>query len=294
VAIEGREEPILENETATLPVFNAFTKDVRFIDVFRTGKAAADWTAKASQNWIKLSQTAGDLSEDSRIQVSIDWRKAPKGNDVKGEIEITGAGEAQKINLSIFNPESPKNLKNFVESNSVISIEAAHFTNKIEKSSVSWQIIQGLGRTGDSVAIFPTTAKSVEAENIRQNSPSLEYEFYAFDSGEFEANCFLIPTQPLQNRKGLRYAVGIDNEPPRVVTVGANAEVFSPQWSRNVLNATTVGTSKINVSAGAHVLKIYMVDAGVVLEKIVLNGGGMKNSYLAPPETKVKENEATD
>lgn len=52
-------------------------------------------------------------------------------------------------------------------------------------------------------------------------------------------------------------------------------------------SATTVGINKINISTGAHVLKIYAVDAGVVLDKIVINTSGMRLSYFAPPETKV-------
>ena len=38
---------------------------------------------------------------------------------------------------------------------------------------------------------------------------------------------------------------------------------------------------------GAHNLKIYMVDAGVVLDKIVIDTGGLKPSYLGPPETRI-------
>jgi hypothetical protein len=35
------------------------------------------------------------------------------------------------------------------------------------------------------------------------------------------------------------------------------------------------------------VLKIYMVDAGVVLDKIVMDGGGARPSYFGPKETAV-------
>ena len=66
------------------------------------------------------------------------------------------------------------------------------------------------------------------------------------------------------------------------------AEVSSQEWSRNVLNATTTGVTTHDIGAhGAHVLKIYMVDPGVVLDKIVIDTGGARPSYLGPPETKV-------
>ena len=57
---------------------------------------------------------------------------------------------------------------------------------------------------------------------------------------------------------------------------------------RHVLNATTTGTSTHQVTRiGSHVLRIYMIDAGVVLDKIVIDAGGIRPSYLGPPETKI-------
>jgi hypothetical protein len=92
----------------------------------------------------------------------------------------------------------------------------------------------------------------------------------------------------LQIGRGLRYAVGLDDEPPQVVAVGAGVEVSSKPWSLNVLNATITGSTTHEVTtAGPHILKIYMVDAGVVLDKIVMDAGGVRPSYLGPQETAV-------
>jgi hypothetical protein len=56
-----------------------------------------------------------------------------------------------------------------------------------------------------------------------------------------------------------------------------------------VLNASTTGVSVHEIAAaGVHTLKIYMVDAGVVLDKIVIDTGGLKPSYLGPPETQLR------
>jgi hypothetical protein len=287
VAIEGRVELVKPNEQdAALPVLDVFTRETRFVDIFNTGRSPARWTAKASHPWIKLSRIGGDLKDDMRLNVSIDWVRAPQGESISGAIEIEGAGASRTVKVPIFNPTKPRpqELKGFVESHGVVSIEAEHFTGKIDRSGSSWQVIPGLGRTGDSVTVFPTTMTSFNPVS----ASVLEYEFYAFTTGKVNAVVNIVPTHPILSGRGLRYAIGFDDQPPQVVTVGAALQIPSRPWSLNVINSSTVGASTHEIkTAGRHVLKIYAVDPGVVLDKIVLDLGGLRPSYLGPVETRV-------
>lgn len=46
--------------------------------------------------------------------------------------------------------------------------------------------------------------------------------------------------------------------------------------------------SKLKIdSDGNHKLKIWMIDPGVAIDKIMNDNGGMKESYLGPSETGV-------
>jgi hypothetical protein len=151
-----------------------------------------------------------------------------------------------------------------------------------------WDVIPWLGRTGDAIGVWPSNAASIRVEDIA-NGPTLNYDVYLFTTGKLNVICNLVPTFPITTGQGLRYAVAFDNQPPQIVTVGADLQTPSRQWSLNVLNASTVGISSHELStAGAHTLKIYMVDAGVVLDKIMIDAGGLKPSYLGPPETRVR------
>jgi glycosyl hydrolase family 115 (putative glucuronidase)/glycosyl hydrolase family 115 len=288
VAIEGRVAPVRPDERgARLPVLSVFTRDARFIDVFNTGRRPASWSAKVSHPWIKLSKSNGDLTEDARINISIDWLRAPKGENGSGTIEIQGAGSTCTITVPIFNPGQPRPevLKGFIESNGVVSIEAEHFTHKIDRPGSSWQIVPGLGRTGDSIAIFPTTAATLDPAS----APVVEYEVYLFTPGTVKTLAYLVPTHPIASGHGLRYAIGFDAEPPQLVDVDADLQIPSRAWSLNVLNSSTTGTSTHEIkTAGQHVLRIYAIDPGVVLDKIVLDLGGLKPSYLGPGETVVR------
>jgi hypothetical protein len=172
----------------------------------------------------------------------------------------------------------------FVEKGGVVSIEAEHYTGRVDRGETGWKVIPGLGRGGDSVAVFPTTAASIEPGKLATDAPRLDFQINFSTTGELMARLDLLPTQPIRPGTGLRLAVALDDQVPQILTTGA--EVGSPAWAQNVLNEVVSASVRLRVpTAGAHVLRVFMVDAGVVLEKIVIDCGGLNPSYLGPPET---------
>ena len=78
--------------------------------------------------------------------------------------------------------------------------------------------------------------------------------------------------------------MALDDQAPQVLTTGV--EVGSPAWAQSVLNEVVSASGRLHVpTAGPHMLRVFMIDAGVVLDKIVIDCGGLRPSYLGPPET---------
>jgi hypothetical protein len=179
--------------------------------------------------------------------------------------------------------KTPKTKRGFVETDGVVSMEAENFTHRVDRPGFGWEVIEGLGKTGDSVSVFPPRAQTFT--DFTHSAPRLEYQFEILNEGAFEAVFFLVPTQPLIAGNGLRFAVSIDGEKPQMIEVDRETEVGSPQWARHVLNQTTAGRTRFSLKKGAHVLKIFAVETGVVLDKIVFSRGALSPSYFAPPET---------
>ena len=131
------------------------------------------------------------------------------------------------------------------------------------------------------MAVFPDTAASVLPP---QESPCLEYRMYLFDSGMAKVVAVIAPTLDFVPGRGLRYAISFDHQPPQVIDVLAENSLRA--WETAVKDSARESESDHQVSdAGYHTLKFCKVDPGVVLQKLVVNMGGARPSYLGPPES---------
>jgi len=131
------------------------------------------------------------------------------------------------------------------------------------------------------MTVFPVTAHSVTPP---RDSPRLEYKLYLFDPRTIEVEAILAPTLNFVPGRGLRYAISFDDEAPQVIDALAQNTV--KDWETSVKDSVrNVKSTRSLSGTGYHILKFWMVDPGVVLQKLVVNLGGVKPSYLGPPES---------
>lgn len=169
----------------------------------------------------------------------------------------------------------------FKEKDGYVSIEASHFAKAVGNNVVRWKAIPDIGRTGDGVTSFPVT-KSILA--VQKNSPHLEYDFTSKNKGDVKIQAYFSPTLDFHNKGGLLCAISIDNGEPQIINLHENWN--NKAWGKAVADNIIVKSVKANLSvAGKHTLKYWMLDGGVVLQKLVIDLGGLKESYLGPEET---------
>jgi hypothetical protein len=96
---------------------------------------------------------------------------------------------------------------------------------------------------------------------------------------------YLSPTLNFSGSKdGLRYAVSFDDQPPTVINV--QADTTTRAWEKLVADNIALSPSAHTLArSGEHVLKFWLVDPGVVLQKIVIETRDLAPSYLGPPES---------
>ena len=166
-----------------------------------------------------------------------------------------------------------------------VSIEASHFTKTINTNSITWKVLPDHGRTGDAITTFPVTAPS---QNLSAMSPHLQYEFYSYSKDSLKLRLFFSPTLNFHaSENGLQFAVSIDDEKPQIISLNRedNTGIWNQWVANNIIMKTTSHYLPTN---GKHTIKYWMIDNGIVLQKIVADFGGVKQSYLGPPETKIK------
>ncbi len=160
-----------------------------------------------------------------------------------------------------------------------VVLEASRPTSDVARGGASWLPIAGLGHRGDAMAVFPTTTPGVELADLRTKAPSLEYDFSLKAEGPVEVLAECLPTFAVEPKRGLRYAVALDDEPPQIVDLATKE--YGPGWSDRVLRAQATGRSKHTLTAkGRHVLHVWMVDPGVVFDRFVVGKPGVSPTSI--------------
>jgi hypothetical protein len=284
VAVEGSElawpgpasEPML-------PDFDAINQQRFYVDIFNRGKSPFAFTANTTAPWIIVSDTHGNIDQEKRVWVSVDWRNVPQGT-TSGLLKVAStSGQSIEIKVSADKPTFIReaNGSGFVEGNGYVSMEAVHYSNSVAGSTAQWEPVDDLGRTLSAMTLFPVTAESVQPG---PDSPRLEYKMFLFHAGLATVHAIVDPTLNFVPGRGLRYAIAFDDESPQIVDVlaGDNKE----KWETSVKDSVRVGKSTHTIAdPGYHTLKIWMVDPALVLQKLVVDLGGVKPSYLGPPES---------
>ena len=174
----------------------------------------------------------------------------------------------------------------FVERDGVVSILAGHFAGQQDLASgAGWRSIAGLGRGGTAVTVLPSTA-----EIAANSAPRLSYRFHVSTSdAQATVRVRLVPTHPIVSGKGLRLALAFDDGAPLPLAVTSGFDPKSEAWKQRVLSNATEATLKLPapLTPGWHTLHLVAVDAGVVVDKIVLDLGGLRPSYDGPAETRL-------
>lgn len=278
VSLSGTKEHFPVQKGLSFPTLTPFTTVENYLEIFNRGGGKLQYEISSKDPWIKFSQQKGETSDQDRIYISVDWDAVPSDRN-SSAFTVRSGRETANIDVPLNKIQLPEDFNGFVESQGYVSIEAANFTGKQEIMPFRWISVTDLGRTGSAVTTTPGVGSDGDMNNY------LEYEVYIENPGQVTLHTYLSPTLNYLNLpEGIRLAVSIGDESPQVISMHKGST--DRDWNRWVANNINMLTSEHQVNkAGQHTIRIWYIDPGIVLQKLVLDTGGLKESYLGPPES---------
>ncbi|QFQ99777.1 glycosyl hydrolase [Streptomyces phaeolivaceus] len=278
---------------AVLPVFSPYqTRPQQYVEIFNRGRTPFSYRIESSAPWLVVERSRGRVEEQVRVGVRVDWGRVPAGR-ASGSLTVTGAGASVTVKAVAEKPSArvARGLRGFVEAGGYVAIDAEHYTRAVGSPDgrVRWRRIERIGRTGAGVTPWPVTAARRTPGGA---GPRLEYEVGVVSAvDEVTVWAYLSPRNPALATGGLRYAVSFGDGEPRVVDIhaatGADDGLMNKQWARNTSDNVNVTATRHAVAGpGVHRLTFWMVDPTVVLQRLVIDMGGLTPTYLGPLESR--------
>ncbi len=260
-----------------------------------TYKIAVEQPETGLPAWLKISfpegetgsALEGDCRELSVVTLSCDEACLPgetetvrlliQGDDTTVAVEVAGRRQSMEgISRGTY-----------LERQGMIVMDAAGYIQKHDTVKGAYQPIEGYGKYGRGVKVFPSTAAFTQEEE----RPSLTWQFQISETGEYQVDLLVAPTNSVVSRQGMY--VLVDNgcgEKHKVEITAPDfraGESSDPRWAQGVLNQIRVCGIRLPFEAGQQQLTVEALEAGVVLEQIRIYKPQTqaRQSYLGPRES---------
>ncbi|OXY98852.1 glycosyl hydrolase [Streptomyces diastatochromogenes] len=269
---------------ASLAEFSPYqTRPQQYVEIFNRGRTPFEYRVECSVPWLLVDRPRGRVEQQVRLEVRVDWSRAPAGRS-EGALTVSGAGTSVRVGCTAVNPPR-RGLRGFVEAGGYVAVDAEHYDRAVGE----WRRLDGIGRTGAGMTPWPVTGPRRTPGG--SSAPRLEYEVSLLSepAGEVTVWAYVSPRNPALPTGGLRYAVSFDDAAPRSVdiTAGADDGLMNMTWARNTSDNVNATATKHSVTKiGVHRLKFWMVDPTVVLQRLVIDTGGLPALYLGPLESR--------
>ncbi|KAH0425954.1 immunoglobulin I-set domain-containing protein [Colletotrichum camelliae] len=244
----------------------------RWIDVFCRANGTFEWRIEANVSWVGVDKDEGTLEapggmDEARVNIEVDWSSAPKGRS-------TAAFTVHRK-----------------DTEDVITI---NFRSSILQIPRRTWLDAGLSLA----ASYPSKQRiTPPSKRITGSPPKLRYDFFTFaEYQDVKVRMYLGGSRNHDMTRPLRYAFAVDDREAVIVQpvgdaglgedpVGWADSVITGGW--NVTTSVTGGSLK----AGRHELGVWLLEPGAVIQKVVVDLGGVRANGLGPPESLILQDD---
>ncbi|KAK2675019.1 hypothetical protein RAB80_010003 [Fusarium oxysporum f. sp. vasinfectum] len=223
--------------------------------------------------------------DDARVDISVDWGQVPDDFNEEVLIDVQSQeGDFEQVHLPINGRRVPNSFKGFVEQDGFVSIPATDCP--IE---TPYLVLPDAGRLeSGSLTLAPGTDSD-------DSVPYVHYPFYLFtETSNATLVLYFGTTLDLSSEDILTYDIRINEEqsqsyplqkrtPESEKNAADKGWASADGWFFAASDNVWVREHEFNLGAGAHTLHVRLGHANMLLEKIVVDCGGVAKSYLGPP-----------
>lgn len=169
-------------------------------------------------------------------------------------------------------------------------IDLANYKVNKVKGKNKARIINGLGYDWQVLQLGDAAVSDYESsvnKMLRVN-----YDLGKVDADSVEITVYTLPSFPIYKGKGTRLGMSVDDGD---MQIGENmAKEYSEEWKDQVLRNSAINTCKLPVdkSKATHTLTLSCLDPGVMVQRIVVDWGGLKKTYVGPEDPSFRTRDA--
>lgn len=266
----------------TLGAMTPYGPSSRWFEVYTRGSMSLSWECSCALEWVELSKNVVLGPDDRRVKVTIDWSKVPSGFSEEILIDVRSKGgnygpygdDFEQVHLPVINRAVKGPFSGHVETDGYVSVPASR-----ADSLEGYRSLPYLGR-------LDTGAVSIEPGITEP--PFLVFPVYTFEDAtqahiELQFNMTL-DIDPLDT---MSYELQLDDGEVKVTRLVAEPDWqgdLPPGWYHAVQDCVWSRRHDVgHVKPGRHEIRLRFRHSNVLLERVILDLGGVKPSYLGPP-----------
>lgn len=186
--------------------------------------------------------------------------------------------EKPKVTYTEGKGESPVDLSaHEVHLEGCYLVDLSQISRKVENNGHKFTLIDGMGYDWKVIQLGQPTDDVADAGNM--NGDRIEYTLPKIDKDSVSVILYTVPFFPLYAGRSTSIGISLDNTKP---TVYCNKfKEFGSSWKDQVVRngAVTKITFSIDKTRSSHTLSFICGDPGMMIEKVIIDWGGLKQSY---------------
>ncbi len=247
--------------------------------------ASANWAADQAQDAFdeinRLTDRYNSLLDGKwKGMMSVPPGFRAKYQNMRELIRAEGAG-SKTVDLS------PVESKNKLEGCTVMDLSDIKIRVAGEGHTI--RLLEGIGYDWTSLQLGEATEAVADPKDL--GGTRVEYAFSGVDSDSVTVQVYTVPAFPVYDGRSTRFGISVDGQP--AVVAKNEPREYSKEWKDQVLQNGTVATAAFQVkkSDAEHTLALILGDPGIIIQRIVIDWGGLKETYVGPGVTLVEYGE---